>query len=947
MDTKSTCCYCGVGCGVIIETTLDSNNIPVVTGVRGDPDHPANFGRLCTKGSTLHLTATPHLQEQLRLASPLLRVNRHQNPDEIPKPISWENAEDLVAQKFAKVIKEHGPDSVAIYVSGQILTEDYYVFNKLAKGLMGTNNIDTNSRLCMSSAVAGYKQTLGMDAPPCSYEDIEKASVLFITGSNTAFAHPILYRRIEDARAKNPSLKMIVVDPRKTDTAREADLFLQILPGTDVALYHGMLHIMMWEHWIDEKYIASYTEGFDALKQLVRDYTPKAVADICGISEADLFLAAKWFACSAGTVSLYCQGLNQSASGTAKNATLINLHLACAQIGKEGAGPFSLTGQPNAMGGREVGGLANLLSAHRNLASSSDRAEIAQFWGVNSVPDQPGLTAVPMFNALLDKKVKAIWIVCTNPAQSLPNQQKVHEALAQAEFVVVQEAYQNTATCGFADVLLPATTWAEKVGSVTNSERRISLVRPAVPAFSQARHDWQIAVNIAQKIERLLPNNRIHSEQSLFAYHSVEEIWNEHRETTRGRDLDITGLSYAILEKDGPQQWPMPEGAMAGKKRLYEDGRYPTPNGRAKFMATPYTKTIDSTNARYPISLNTGRLRDQWHGMSRTGTLGTLFAHAPKPCVEISRRDAHLLDLSDGDLAHITSRQGSEIFPVKVSEDIAVSQAFIAMHWGCEFISGNAGKKTSKGVNGLTTPEFDPVSCQPELKHAAVKILKANLPWKIHAFAYFSNNQAMRSLESLRKVLPYFGSAYLGLFGREQERQKIGIELNIAHEDNPFTSEVPEIKEAVILMIKTFGFDDSQGVLKYQDKRIGTNRFIKISECVDSVLLAGTSQQLMSATWLKQYLEDELDPKLLGRMILSPSKIPPIQIQNKGKIICNCFNVSEQTILKTIKDSATDLNHEQVFHHLQKITQCSSNCGSCKPEIKRMIEENYSNVLHA
>ncbi|MGZ3254409.1 MAG: molybdopterin-dependent oxidoreductase, partial [Burkholderiaceae bacterium] len=355
METKATCCYCGVGCGVIVESDGQQ-----VTGVRGDPDHPANFGRLCTKGSTLHLTAKPVLQQQARALYPEMRMTRN-SPRE---RVSWDTSLDFIAQKFVATIEQYGPDSVGFYISGQLLTEDYYVFNKLAKGLIGTNNVDTNSRLCMSSAVAGYKQTLGADAPPPCYDDIELADIIFIVGSNTAYAHPIVYRRIEDARKKNPLLKIIVADPRRTDTAREADLFLPILPGTDVALFNGMLHICLWEDLVDTDYIDAHTEGFIELKKTVRDYTPKYVAEICGISEEDLVNAARMFGKSKASLSLYCQGLNQSASGTAKNAALINLHLATGQIGKPGAGPFSLTGQPNAMGGREVGGMANLLSAH-------------------------------------------------------------------------------------------------------------------------------------------------------------------------------------------------------------------------------------------------------------------------------------------------------------------------------------------------------------------------------------------------------------------------------------------------------------------------------------------------------------------------------------------------------------------------------------------------------
>ncbi|MEN9467764.1 MAG: hypothetical protein RL081_1765, partial [Pseudomonadota bacterium] len=491
-ETRSTCPYCGVGCGVII--TSDGAQI---TDVRGDPDHPANFGRLCTKGSTLHLTASSAVTQQTRLLQPLRRMER----GGVPQAVSWEQALDATAQSLQRIVQAHGPDAVGLYVSGQLLTEDYYAFNKLAKGLLGTNNIDTNSRLCMSSAVAGYKQTLGADAPPACYDDVNHAQCIFIVGSNTAFAHPILFRRIEDAKKANPALKIIFCDPRRTDTAGIADLFLPIQPGTDVMLFNGMLHTLLWEGWTDTRFIAEHTSGFDELKATVRDCTPDVVAQTCGISKADLFAATRLFATSKATLSLYCQGLNQSSSGTAKNTALINLHLATGQIGKPGAGPFSLTGQPNAMGGREVGGLANLLSAHRDLANPAHRAEVAALWGIPSVPEKPGKTAVEMFQAAADGEIKALWIACTNPAQSMPDQSTVRRALERAELVIVQEAFATTATCAFADLLLPATTWGEKEGTVTNSERRISRVRAAVPGAGASRHDWQIVVDVARRIE--------------------------------------------------------------------------------------------------------------------------------------------------------------------------------------------------------------------------------------------------------------------------------------------------------------------------------------------------------------------------------------------------------------------------------------------------------------
>ncbi|WP_047473498.1 molybdopterin-dependent oxidoreductase, partial [Delftia sp. ZNC0008] len=440
-ETRSTCPYCGTGCGVIIES--DGARI---TGVRGDPAHPANHGRLCTKGSTLHLTASPALARQTRLLQPALRTTR----GAAPRDISWDAALDLAAGRLASIVQERGPDAVGLYVSGQLLTEDYYVFNKLAKGLIGTNNIDTNSRLCMSSAVAGYKATLGADAPPACYEDVDHADCLFIVGSNAAWAHPVLTRRIEQARAARPQMKIIVADPRRTDTAGMADLFLPLRPGSDTLLFHGMLHIMELEGWLDRAYIARHTSGFADLQALVREATPERVSEVCGLPRHDLFQAAQWFALGGdardgaargATLSLYCQGLNQSSNGTAKNAALIGLHLATGQIGRAGAGPFSLTGQPNAMGGREVGGLANLLSAHRDLANPAHRAEVAALWGVDAVPSRPGKTAVEMFEAAAEGEIRALWIACTNPAQSMPDQALVRRALQRAEFVIVQEAF--------------------------------------------------------------------------------------------------------------------------------------------------------------------------------------------------------------------------------------------------------------------------------------------------------------------------------------------------------------------------------------------------------------------------------------------------------------------------------------------------------------------------
>ncbi|WP_431111682.1 molybdopterin-dependent oxidoreductase [Variovorax paradoxus] len=925
-ETRSTCPYCGVGCGVIIESEGAQ-----ITGVRGDPDHPANFGRLCTKGSTLHLTATATVTRQTRLLQPMQRAVRGADPT----PISWNTALDGAVDKFVQVMRDHGPDAVGFYVSGQLLTEDYYVFNKLAKGLIGTNNIDTNSRLCMSSAVAGYKQTLGADAPPACYDDLKHAECLFIVGSNAAWAHPILFRRIEDAKTANPGMKIIVADPRRTDTVEIADLFLPIQPGTDVMLFNGMLHLMLWEGWTDNRYIAAHTTGFDALKATVRECTPDKVAQICGISKDDLLAAARMFATSPATLSLYCQGLNQSSSGTAKNAALINLHLATGQIGKPGAGPFSLTGQPNAMGGREVGGLANLLSAHRDLANPAHRAEVAALWNLPSVPEKPGKTAVEMFQAAADGEIRALWIACTNPAQSMPDQATVRRALERAEFVVVQEAFSTTSTCAFADLLLPATTWGEKEGTVTNSERRISRVRPAVAAPGEARHDWSIAVDFARRLEQ-----RLGRTDTLFPYESAERVWNEHRESTRGRDLDITGLSYAMLDTAGPQQWPLKEGETTGRARLYEDGVFPTPDGRARFVDTVYKPVAEAREARYPFSLNTGRLRDQWHGMSRTGTVGRLFGHVAEPVVQMNAQDMARRLLKDGDLVHLTSKRGSILLPARASAEIGLSQAFVAMHWGEEYLSGCSSTGTPlAGINALTTPAYCPTSKQPELKHTPVKILKAELPWSLLAMAWLPPDGAFAAQQALKRLMALFPFATCVPFsGNTPGEERSGILFRAAAHDTPDDSLIDRIEGLLGL-----GASDA---LRYADRRRGQRRVARLVRRADgnagleAFLLGGDTS---AEAWIGTLLREEIPAQTYGRLLLSPGARAPVAVQSRGQTVCTCFNVTDLAIQTELgRCSGTP---EERLASLQGALKCGTNCGSCLPELKRMVRATPVEVL--
>ncbi len=900
-EIKSTCCYCGVGCGVVIET--DGTR---VIGVRGDPDHPANFGRLCTKGSTLHLTTGA----ENRVLQPELRTSR----GAARAPVSWDQALDFAADRFASIIREHGPDAVAFYVSGQLLTEDYYVFNKLAKGLVGTNNIDTNSRLCMSSAVAGYKATLGADAPPACYEDIDDTDCIFITGSNTAYAHPILYRRIEDAKAKNPQLKIIVADPRRTDTAAAADLHLALKPGTDVALYNAMLHVMIREGWHDAEFISAHTDGYHELAATAADYSPETMQTICGVSSGDIVAAARLFAQSPRTLSLYCQGLNQSTQGTANNAALINLHLATGHIGKPGCGPFSLTGQPNAMGGREVGGLANLLSAHRDLANPAHRAEVAKLWGVSQVPAKPGHTAVEMFDAIGRGEIKAVWIVCTNPAQSMPDVERVRAALSRAQLVVVQEAFSNTDTVAYADLLLPATTWSEKEGTVTNSERRITHVRPAVAAPGQARDDWAIAAEFARRLGALLSGER--DAARLFPYANAEEVFNEHRESTRGRDLDITGLSYALLDTQGPQHWPMPEGAASGKARLYQDHVFATSSGRAHFANTRLAQETEICDADYPLLLNTGRLRDQWHGMSRTGRVPRLNNHAAEPRLQMHADDMRALALRDGDAAEVASVRATIKIRVEASHELLPGQSFLPMHWGSQNMAG-------PGINALTSPTFDPVSKQPGLKLAAISVKKLDATHETAVIRRCdSGAQAAALMQNAQPLLDEIGCASLTLGGREAP-----LVILRASSDALLSADMHARIDAAL------GLDDDRHSLTYRDAR----RQIEKRVIVENATVAGVrlSGECSTFAALREAMANATpaDTDAIKRLVLVPGGGSKTAAPSRGRVVCNCCDVAEMEIVSALRDGIPMIK-------IQETLGCGTVCGSCVPELKRLIAAN-------
>jgi assimilatory nitrate reductase catalytic subunit len=908
-----------------------------ITAVRGDPDHPANFGRLCTKGSTLHLTTTPYG----RALYPELRRER----SELRQRASWDETLEYLVERFATTIEKHGPDSVGFYISGQLLTEDYYVFNKLAKGLIGTNNVDTNSRLCMSSAVAGYKATLGADAPPACYEDIDHAELIVIAGSNTAWAHPILYRRLEDAKAKNPSMKVVCIDPRRTETARAADIHIPILPGTDVALFNAVLHWLIWEDATTNEFIAAHTDGFAELRASVRECSPAWAARVCGVNESQIVTLASLWRDSKATLSLYCQGLNQSACGTDKNVALINLHLATAQIGKPGAGPFSLTGQPNAMGGREVGGLANLLPGHRDVANAEHGAEIERLWKVPSgrISSASGKTAVEMFDAVRRGEIKILWIACTNPAQSMPDLRAVAESFANAQCVIVQEAFRTTESAKLADVLLPASTWGEKHGTVTNSERRITRVNSVLSPPGEAKHDWEIVVEFAWRLGVRLGSSPFKGEvrrgmgftraaqehhphpipplegegTTLFPYTSPESIFIEHIETTRGRDLDITGLSYEMLAANGPQQWPLREGETSGKKRLYEDGVFPTKNGKATFKVTPYKAVAEPVDARYPLALTTGRLRDQWHGMSRTGRVPQLYGHEPEPTLTMNTNDAARRGLVAGEIVTVTSRRGALNIRLAVSDDVRSAQCYLPMHWGRMSLSG-AG---SHGINALTVSSFDPISKQPELKHAAVRVERSNLPWQLVAFAYAESRDPVALCDDLREVAANMAFASTTLIGAERP----GVVLRLSATEAPDRNTLEQIDRVLALT--------GLATLAYDDARRNLSRRVRIEDGrLVGVRLAG---DLATEAWMRDFFLSGASVVELRQLLLAGSTNPPQGFKARGKVVCNCFNVSEQSIIEFC--STTKADSVSQLAALQSELKCGTNCGSCVPELRALV----------
>ncbi|NLR81540.1 nitrate reductase [Chitinophaga eiseniae] len=694
---KTTCCYCGVGCGIVVEKDRQGK-----LHVAGDKAHPVNKGMLCSKGMNLHYTV---MDTSDRLLYPEMRYHR-----DLPrKRVSWDQALERTAAVFAAIIKQHGPDAVAFYASGQCLTEEYYVVNKLIKGFIGSNNIDTNSRLCMSSAVAAYKMALGEDAVPGTYDDIEQADCIFVAGANPAWCHPILWRRVEAARAANPSMKIIVSDPRVTQSCAIADLHLQVNPGTDIVLHHAIGRALITAGHTNSQFIQAHTNGYDQYKDIVMERSIEEAAAICGITPGEIYTAADYIGNATGFMTFWTMGLNQSVVGVNKNLSLINLHLITGHIGKPGSGPFSLTGQPNAMGGREVGGLSNLLPAHRVLSNPKHRAEVQAFWGGTTLSDKPGLTATEMFTALNDGRLKAIWIMCTNPLVSLPDVRFAEAALQKAKFVVVQEISNKPETLRYADVVLPAAAWTEKEGTMTNAERRISYLTKITDAPGEALPDAEIICRFAKKMG-------YHG----FDYTNMSEIYDEHCRLTAGTNIDISHLNYSTLKAKRSVQWPYHTGS--GTPRLFEDHAFYTPDQRAVIHSFEDANHSEPLSPERPLILTTGRIRDQWHTMSKTGKVSKLKQHIASSFLEIHPEDARQRHIKEGDIVTVSNGRGNVRVKAQLSNSIKQGVVFLPMHWG-KILNSDLHR-----ANNLTNHLLDPISKQPDFKYSAVQVHRYQKP---------------------------------------------------------------------------------------------------------------------------------------------------------------------------------------------------------------------------
>ncbi|MBY0527373.1 MAG: nitrate reductase [Gemmataceae bacterium] len=696
---ESVCPYCGVGCRLRFEGSEGA-----VTRVRGVETAAANLGRMCAKGAQLG----PTIRTPDRLAQPQFRISRDQDF----RTTDWDTALRYVGEIFTNIVYTHGPEAVAFYGSGQLDTETVYVISKLFKGWLGCNNTDSNSRLCMAAAVAGYRTSLGADGPPCCYDDIEHADVLLIIGSNMAEAHPVTFDRIRASKIARPEQQIIVIDPRRTATAEAADVHLPIAPGSDIALLNALGRILLLMGAADQEFVEQHTKGIEEYRQFLLGQDLGELIALTGLEEAAIYKLARLIASAKGFLSFYCMGLNQSTVGMWKNNCLINLHLLTGQIGKPGAGPFSLTGQPNAMGGREGGLLSHQLPGYRTVENAEHRQEVEAYWGrrPGSISSKVGLTAVEMFRALEKGQLKAIWIAGTNPAVSLPDLHHVRRALQRAQLVVVQDAYHPTETTQLADVLLPAAQWGEKEWTSTNSERMVSYSPKLFDAPGEALPDWEILSRFARTLGF-----------SGFDFASAGEVWDEYIRLTHGRPCDMAGATAARLREVSSLQWPCPTPEHPGTKRRYLDHRFPTPDGRANFLVCDHREPRELPDHEFPFVLTTGRLYSHWHTLTRTAKSEKLVRREPGPFVEVNPSDAQRLDVTDGDLIQVSSRRGTVQLPAKLREGVTAGMVFVPFHWGDLYAEGNA-------ANYLTISAIGRVAKQPELKFCAVSLEKVPAP---------------------------------------------------------------------------------------------------------------------------------------------------------------------------------------------------------------------------
>ena len=882
-STRTTCPYCGVGCGVVA-----TRNTAGTIVIKGDPEHPANFGRLCSKGAALAET----LSLDDRLLHPIVAGER----------ASWDAALDLVARTLSQVISQHGPDAVAIYGSGQLLTEDYYVANKLMKGFIGSANIDTNSRLCMASSVAGHKRAFGSDTVPGCYEDLELADLVVLVGSNLAWCHPVLFQRIAAARETRGGLpKVVVIDPRRTATCEIADVHLAIAPDSDVPLFNGLLMSLVGANAIDSDFIAQHTIGFRAAFAAASAMPISAISRITGIPQPKLFDFYDLFARTERVVTVYSQGVNQSSSGTDKVNAIINCHLATGRIGKPGMGPFSVTGQPNAMGGREVGGLANMLAAHMDLDNGAHREIVQGHWASPRIADKPGLKAVDMFRAVSDGRIKAIWIMATNPVDSMPDADAVRAALQSCPFVVVSDVARHTDTTAHAHVLLPSLAWGEKDGTVTNSERRISRQRSFLPAPGEARADWWQLAEVGQRM----------GWSAAFDYDGPAEIFDEHARLSAAgndgtRDFDVGALSGLSLEDYDaliPTQWPRPIGnGLAANKsvaaRFFANARFFTPDRRARFVATSQRER-PARNEEFPFVLNTGRIRDQWHTMTRTAKTPRLMSHTAEPFVEVHPEDARRLGLESATLARLTSPHGTMLARVVITDRQRPGSIFAPMHWTDQLAS-------SGRVDALVEPSVDPVSGQPALKQSHVRLE----PYRAGFYAV-----AVTHTRPPRPATDYWAMAPI----------TDGWRIELADRAAP--------ADAAGLLHSLLGSceGDTVDIVSYHDRAGDQSRLATFDgDRLAGILYAAAEPVAVSRTWLaEQMAASALSPADRLRMLAGRAGAGQ---RDRGAIVCACLDVGHNDIIAAAASGAASVDA------IGMATKAGTNCGSCRTEIGRLID---------